>query len=1073
MSVFSNLIILIRLAMILFCVLLFQVERASSQEKATPKIDFSYQVKPILSDNCFSCHGPDEKNRATDFRLDQKKSALAKAHSVIVPSDVDSSLLVQRIFSKDADEVMPPSGHRKKLSDAEKQVLVKWIEQGADWSEHWAFEHPNKTETPTLKYSLTKPEWPKNYIDFYILKRLELEAVKPSPVAKPNTLLRRLNFDLTGLPPSATDVAEFNRLTKSEGFDAAYHQQVKRLLASPHFGERMAVYWLDLVRYADTVGYHGDQNVSVSPYRDYVIDAFNENKPFDQFTREQLAGDLIRNPTLQQRVASGYNRLGMMSAEGGVQPEEYLNKYASDRVRTTSAVWLGVTLGCAECHDHKFDPLTSREFYEFSAFFADVKEKGLYAGSNNTGKWGESIEVASKKLPALLNSYDENLLKLKAQMVETEAVKQERIAWEDSVRKNSTSWKTMHPRNATAIKAKLEVKEDFSILASGKNDNKECYLVVVDVEPGVTGFRLEALPDDKLPLKGPGRASNGNFVVTELIGLEGDRSRDLDRVSGLISDWPDALKSKTIKFKNATASFEQTYAASHPDKKWSARSAIDMDSRGRTWGWAVMPESNKANELVVQIGDSSQAPSTMTFVIQQDHGNGSHTLGRFRLSQTTAANPTASPPDLPAELRRIIHLRPDDRSPKESAVISQHYLTIAPQYEALRRQISQVSKEREEAIRENTRTSLVTVAVKPREIRVLKRGNWMDKTGDVVLPGVPSVLGGKNWEPAELKNGRATRMELANWITDKSNPLTARVFVNRVWRMFFGSGLSDVLDDLGAQGEPPTHPELLDRLAIEFVESGWNVKQLIRTMVLSQTYRQSSAIRKDLRVTDPENRLLARQSRFRLDAEFIRDHALSVAGLLSRDIGGKSVMPYQPVGFYRHLNFPTRKYKPSQGTNQYRRGLYTHWQRQFLHPAMRTFDAPSREECTAARPRSSTPLAALVMLNDPSYVEAARGLANLAMMNADSNDERIQWIFQRTLSRPANVNEVEIINALYTSHHLHFTENADEANKLLSVGSADQLQSQTKGSNREPAEIAAWVSVCRAVMNMHEFILRK
>ncbi len=837
---------------------------APSSELVAQEIDFGRQIKPILSDNCYACHGPDDAQRATDFRLDQQESALSDDFSVIVASDVESSLLVERILSDDPDVVMPPVDHLKKLSANEKQLLVDWIKQGANWSEHWAFQIPTATKTPNVATS----DWTKNYIDNYVLAKLKSNQIEPSPDAEPHTLLRRLSFDLTGLSPTPTEVKKFVEAINTIGMDAAYFNEVDRLLGSKHFGERMAVYWLDLVRYADTVGYHGDQNVSVSPYRDYVIESFNSNMPFDQFTREQLAGDLFASPTQSQKIASGYNRLGMMSAEGGVQPEEYLNKYASDRVRTTSSVWLGVTLGCAECHDHKFDPFSTQEFYEFSAFFADITEQGLYAGSNKSGKWGPSIDVHDDKYSQLLKP-----------------------------------------------------------------------------------------------------------VVDEIKSIE----------------------------------------------------------------------SKLVNE--------------------QDQS-------------------------LPSPIQAIFDVEPTDRTTEQLKKLAEFFESLGPAFESKKARHVALEQERESITKQHSRSTLVTVAREPREIRVLTRGDWMDKSGKVVEPNVPRVLGGSISK--SNPDARATRLDLANWIVNKNNPLTARVFTNRVWKLFFGSGISNVLDDVGSQGESPSHPELLDRIATKFVESNWNVKDLIRDIVLSKTYRQSSSLRPELDEVDPENRLLARQSRFRLDAEFIRDHALSASDLLVKKMGGRSVMPYQPTGLYRHLNFPKRSYSPSKNEDQYRRGIYTHWQRQFLHPAMKTFDAPSREECTAARPQSSTPLAALVLLNDPSYVEAAHSLAELAIQHSADDQERFHQIFQLAFSRDPKKEELVVLTKLLESHRQHYNSAIEDAKALLSIGQNTELKkpagsdnsrkssdksaeqsSETTRPQTNIAEKAAWTSVCRAVINMHEFVLRK
>ncbi|MFT7631639.1 MAG: hypothetical protein ACI87E_002678 [Mariniblastus sp.] len=1040
--------------------------------RAQDTIDFGSQIKPILADKCFACHGPDEAQRATDFRLDVKKSALDPEAFVIVPTKPSESLLVQRILSDDPDEVMPPTDHLKRLSKSEKQLLVKWIEQGADWSKHWAFVLPTRKNPPKF----ATPDSSGNFIDQFVQSKLHSNNLAPSGIAEPHTLLRRLSFDLTGLAPTPKQVSNFMTASENEGLEVAYSAEVDRLLASSRYGERMAVGWLDLVRYADTVGYHGDQNVSVSPYRDYVIEAFNANMPFDRFTREQIAGDLIPNATQEQQIASGYNRLGMMSAEGGVQPKEYLNKYASDRVRTTSSVWLGVTLGCAECHDHKFDPFTTKEFYEFSAFFADIKEQGLYAGASRDGKFGTSIDVADDDLAELLAPVEKRIESLTDSIVSTEEVQVERVAWERKL-SEQTEWSSLAPQTVKTLPdANTSITPKNTVLVSGPNPNQVVYGVLIKLPSGTSAVRLEALPHASLPNKGPGRAGNGNFVVSEFILLKGDHTESLDVLQNPSKDWTDSLRTSKIALTNASASVQQTQGGeSHPDKKWSAASTIDDDKHGKTWGWAVLPETGKSQELVVQLTQPLSDTTDATVIIRQQHSNPPHTLGHFGLSQTDDANATSSPIQLlPPPIQVALAVERSARTEAQIQTIADYYLTIAPRYAGTRKQLAELEQERSSLVKSHTRKTLVTVSVPPREIRVLARGDWMDMTGDIVMPGVPSALGDLTLASNTVDAPRATRVELANWLVDQRNPLTSRVFVNRVWRMLFGSGLANTLDDLGTQGETPSHPELLDALAVEFVESGWDIKRLIRQMVLSRTYQQSSSHRDEIMQLDPENRLLARQSRFRLDAEFIRDHALSVSGLLVEKIGGKSVMPYQPAGLYRHLNFPTRKYQASQGEDQYRRGLYTHWQRQFLHPAMKTFDAPAREECTAARSRSSTPLAALVMLNDPSYVEAARAMADQVLGRPGDAADKIKSIFESAFSRGPAPEELAVVAELLETHLKHYQSNPDEAKQLVSIGlSGMSANTLAATPNVTLAERAAWTSVCRAVFNMHEFVLRK
>ena len=760
-----------------------------SSPRAGEPVQFNRDIRPILSDNCFACHGFDSNKRKADLRLDVFSDALFK-DEILVPGSPEKSALYQRINASDHDDVMPPQDSGKALTREQKTKLHDWIAQGAKFEKHWAYIPAKRPRVP----GVLNRAWPRNAIDHFILAKLEATQLEPAKPAPPHILARRLYFDLIGLPPSPEAVYRF---ASAKSPDVA--SMVDNLLARPQFGERMAIHWLDLVRYGDSNGYHADLEWSVFPYRDYVIRAFNENQPFDDFTREQIAGDLLPNATLQQKVGSSFNRLNMKSTEGGIQDAEYRVKYAADRVRTTSTTWLGSTLGCAECHDHKFDPFTSRDFYQFAAFFADIKQLGYYPGAQSRG-WGEALRVP--------------------------------------------------------------------------NENQ----------------------------------------VNRLAQLESQLARAGEGLN-------DEAKKKNEPYKKALA--------------------------------------------------------------ERDN-----------------------------------------------------FLKSIP-------------------------TVLATVSTKPQETRILPRGNWMDKTGDVVQPDVPGFL-----KMAPLAEG-APRIGLAEWLVDRDNPLTARVFVNRLWKHYFGRGLSGVLDDVGSQGEPPTHPELLDWLAVEFMESGWNIKHVVRLITTSSTYQQSSQHAEQLASLDPYNRLVARQARFRLDAELVRDNALAVSGLLFQQIGGRSVKPYQPAGYWANLHFPKRTYKHDSGTAQYRRGLYTHWQRQFLHPALLAFDAPAREECTAERPRSNTPLAALVMLNDPSQVEAARALAERTLRQ-DSTGLKAQFnaLGQQVLSRPFNNREQMLLAKLLREHIEDFEANPAEADKLIRTGIAPVP------GDIPPVELAAWTSVARAVLNLHETITR-
>ncbi|MCS1408183.1 MAG: hypothetical protein M2R45_01353 [Verrucomicrobia subdivision 3 bacterium] len=749
---------------------------------AASAIDFNREIRPLLSDRCFFCHGPDAEDRKADLRLDLESSAKANhsSSSAIVPWRPDLSEMVVRITAKDPEDRMPPEESGKALTESEVALIKRWIAEGAVWSQHWAYQTPIRKPVPPVN----RGTWPRNWIDHWVLARLESNGLEPSLDANPTTLVRRLSFDLVGLPPTREMVSAFVAAPTPQ----AYQRLIDSLLESPQFGERLAAYWLDLVRYADTVGYHGDQDHNISPYRDYVIDAFNDNLPFDQFTREQLAGDLLLETTIDQRIATGYNRLLQTSHEGGVQPKEYLAIYGADRVRNVSSVWLGATMGCAQCHDHKYDPITSKDFYAMQAFFADVDE-------------------------------------------------------------------TRHFKDGTND---LPTRREPEIEVLSRRERQVLALLEREIEA------LEARPS------------------------EPEQTAVSDRMA-----WLRQMKDR-----------------------------------------------------------------------------------------------------LSSEARKV----------------------------------------------------MVTQAVEPRTVRLLPRGNWLDESGPVVKPAVPEFLGRLMLDT----DRRVTRLDLANWLTDSESGiglLTARVFANRLWFLMFGGGLSRSLDDFGGQGEPPLHGELLDQLAIEFVESGWDIKHMMRLMAWSRTYRQDSYESAEMRARDPYNQLLARQARFRLPAEMIRDTLLAGGGLLDYEVGGASVKPFQPAGYYRHLNFPKRTYEAHEDHRQWRRGVYIHWQRQFLHPMLAAFDAPSREECMAQRPVSNTPVGALVLLNDPSFVAAAKGLAEQMLIEGGSSkSERLRFGFERVLSRAPDPEELFLLRSLLEN---------DAGTRLSQVD-----------DKRD------WILAARAILNLSEAITR-
>ncbi len=1011
---------------ILFLFLL--VGTAIPVRAADDTISFQRDVRPILSDKCFSCHGPDANTREADLRLDTPEGALADlgGYAAIVPGDLEKSEFVYRITTEDDSDLMPPRKFHKPLTYAEIEILKKWIAAGAEYETHWSYTQLDRPATPEVK---SGGGFVRNDIDRFIVAAQERRDLKPAAEADRVTLARRLHLDLTGLPPTPGEVDAF--LADDSG--TAYADLVDRLLNSKHFGERMAIFWLDLVRYADTIGYHSDNPMEVSAYRDYVIEAFNENLSYDRFVTEQLAGDLLPEPTLRQRVASGYNRLLQTTEEGGAQAKEYMTIHAADRVRNVSEVFLGSTLGCAQCHDHKYDPFTMRDFYSMAAFFADVKEKPIGRREPNlklptpeeeAEMSALRINLEEKTLPKILAS-DPSL---------AEKVARAREKWEAEIAAElagkGDDWRVVKPDTVKSTgKQDLKPQPDGSVLAEGRaNPDKDTYVVTLPGSGKVTGIRLEALTHDSLANKSLSRG-NGNFVLTDLVVKAGGKS---------------------VAIAEARADYEQP---GHP-----VANAIDAD---RATGWAGNGHQEAKNRTAmflfaepVDLG----AAEKLEVTLRHESPYGKHAIGRFRLSITeSAAPPLAGGLDLPIEVQDALRLTASERDRKQHDLIAAHFHGIAPELAPQRKNLDDWRK-RLESIDKGVRTMLVSESLtEPRVTRILPRGNWLDESGEIVEPAVPDFL-----THASIEGRRPTRLDLAHWIMSPENPLTARAFVNRAWKLFFGRGISPDLADLGGQGQPPTHPELLDWLAVEFRDGGWNVKELVRMMVMSGAYRQTSIPDAGAKEKDPANTWLTRQRRWRLEAELVRDTALDLGGLLAKEIGGKSVKPYQPAGYWQHLNFPKREWEADTGSGLYRRGLYTFWCRTFPHPAMIAFDAPSREECTAERPRSNTPQQALVLLNDPSFVEASRAFAQqIAALPADAGG-RIDWAWKRATGRGATDAETAILDDLLKKQQARYAADPDSARAFIATGSSPIPE------KADPTELAAWTQVARAILNAYE-----
>lgn len=949
---------------------------ASDLQAAAQSVQFNRDIRPIFADNCYTCHGPDNNRRKAKLRLDTKDGLFSPLDSdyPVVPGKPDKSQVYLRITSTDPDDRMPKSKTGQTLSPHQIDLIKRWIEEGAKWEGHWAYTLPVRPQVPTVK----KPSWPVNPIDNFILARLDKEKLHPSADADKRTLLRRLSFDLIGLPPTPEEVATF----EADKSPNAYENAVDRLLASPHYGERMAEFWLDEVRYADTDGFHADNYRSVWPYRDYVIKAFNSDMPFDRFTWEQLAGDLLPNATTEQKIASTFNRLSRSTEEGGAQPKEYMAKYAADRVRTTSEVWLGSTMGCCECHDHKFDPFKTKDFYSMEAFFADIKEQGVGVR--------EFSYVPDDAQAAKIKEQKETINKLeKALNTSTPELEAAQTEWEKSLAAPQLvlgGWSSAGPYAAKSF--------------------DDAYNTAFAPEKDTASVPWKPQPGFK-----DGEVHNG---------LQGTNSA--------------FYLSRTIQAASARP----------------LRLFLGSDDAIKVWLNGKDVLSNKIKR--------GAAPDQEQIVVQLQAGENKLLL---KIINDRAESGYYFQAGVPSNMIAVIDTPAKDRTEVQKNSLAAYYRSIAPQSEKIRSDLAAAKTEQADFLK-TVPTTLATVSVEPRTIRILPRGNWMNDSGEIVMPAVPTFL---NHTPVGKE--RLTRLDLAKWLVSRDNPLTARVFVNRLWKMYFGTGISKSVDDFGTRGEWPTHPQLLDWLATEFMDSGWNVKHMVKLMVMCHTYRQTAVASDELRERDPDNRLLARQSAFRLDAEEVRDNALSISGLLVGKIGGPSVKPYQPVGYWDQLNFPKRTYVADHGDSLYRRGLYTFWCRTFLQPSLQAFDAPSREECTIERVHSNTPLQALALLNDPTYVEAARCLAeDIVREGGKKVDDRINWTFMRALDRKATKQEMALLDKLYNQEYIRYAHDVPDAKALISVGE------KPVDKDLNACQLAAWTSVARTVLNLSETITR-
>ncbi len=1010
---------------------------------AGDEIDFNREIRPILSDNCFSCHGPDNHERKAGLRLDQFEGATGKLESgvsAIVPGHVDASEIIRRITTSDPDLVMPPPATGKKISAAQLETLKRWIEQGAKYKGHWSFIAPVRPELPAT----SDDSWAANPIDRFVRQKLDRAGLKPSGEADRVTLIRRATLDLTGLPPTPSEVDAF----LSDKDPNAYEKVIDRLLSSQRFGEQQARYWLDLARYGDSHGLHLDNERALWKYREWVIRAFNDNKSFDQFTIEQMAGDLLPNSTIDQKIATGFNRCNVTTSEGGSIDAEVLVRYAVDRTETMSTVFMGMTLGCAVCHDHKFDPVSQKEFYQLFAFYNASADAAM---DGNAFAPPPTIKVPTPEETAKLADLDSQIAKLREQI-------------------------------ATA-------------------------LTTVDyVDPGTSGPIVPAEPTDFIWIEdeGPAGANLQGDTPWEFVaspdhpvhsGAKATR-RKADALSQhFFTDAKDKLKigagDKLFAYCWIDpANPPQTVMLQFNDGTWNHRAYWGEDKI--PFGAGDTPEHRhlgplpKAGEWVRLEVDAAHvglpagaelngwAFTQFGGTVYWDHaGIVTKTPQGTPVFESQLAweayDKALEKSSVPQPVRDAIKVESSARNMDQSKLIRDHFVQfVHPKtrltFEPLQKQLDDLTKQRTETDNAIAVTMIMQDLPTPRETFVLKRGEYT-MPGEKVEANVPAIF------PSLPSDAPKNRLGLARWLVDPAHPLTARVTVNRYWQQYFGVGIVKTAEDFGSQGQWPSHPELLDWLAVEFVQSGWNVKALHKLIVMSNTYRQSSHVTPELLQTDPNNELLARGPRFRLDAEVVRDSALNVSGLLREQVGGKSVRPYQPDGIWEAVSFvgsTTQYYKRDAGDALYRRSLYTFWKRTAPPPSLMAFDAPSRETCVARRSRTNTPLQALVLMNDVQYVEAARNLAARMIREGGSSiDTRISLGFRLTTARTPNEKELSVLVSAYNDHLVHYQQNAAEATNLLKIGESPQAE----GLN--PSEHAAMTMVANLLLNLDEVITKE
>lgn len=1008
------------------------------------KVDFGKDVQPLLKDRCWSCHAGEKQE--SGLRLDRRDLMMngGDLGRILEPGQSDSSRLIHYVHGTDPDHVMPPEGDR--LTKEQIGILRAWIDQGCEWPEsanistaknsHWAYQPIKSQSLPAVK----DQSWPRNEIDHFVLAELERRGIVPSPEANRFMLLRRLSLDLTGLLPTIEEVDSFVNDTTPD----AYDKLVDRLLVSPHFGERWGRHWLDMARYADSDGYEKDNpRPDAYRWRDWVIDAINADMPFDQFTIEQLAGDLLPDATSMQRLATAFHRQTLTNTEGGTDQEQFRVEACFDRTETTGTVWLGLTVGCARCHSHKYDAITQREYYQLFSVFNNGDE------STTTVPKSDADVAAYSGLKA---AFDEKLSTLRTQLAEAQlAQAAEFTKWQvgtlNRLKTAATDPVKLHvlkqPTYASETGIQFEQQNGGVVLVRGENPERAVYSITGQSNlKSVTGLRLDVFPDTSLPANGPGRVAHGNFVLSELT-ME-------------IASKPDFSAAQRVEFASAKADFEQA------DRPWAAKNVLDGDDQS---GWAIAPEYGKEHWLTASLKQPLDLTSNSYVRIRLSHQYGQqHTIGRFKLSLLTGIESDAA---LPENIVKALNQPEDQRSEEQKQQLQDHFNRQTSPVKELVTQIDELKKQEPPKPELSVRI-VVQRTQNPRKTHVLRRGEFLNPLTELEVQ--PAGLATLPAFSVRENNPPGDRLDLARWLVSPENPLTPRVTANHIWRLLFGHGIVRTANDFGVRGEKPTHPELLDWLAADLLsgsgtQRAWSRKALIRRVVTSATYRQASKHRPELRDVDPQNLLLARQNRIRVEGEIVRDISLDVSGLLSRKMGGPSVYPPLPPGIAELSYAGNFKWADSQGEDRYRRGMYTFFKRTSPHPNLITFDCPDANITCIERQSSNTPLQALTSLNNETFAETARAFARRLLSTDNADDTaRLSYAMRLCVARTITPDEHVQLQALLDDSKTWYAAHPDQAGQLIGKETVAGVPSETA---------AAWISVARVLLNLDEFITRE